>query len=184
MKPYDAITEFIFLEDIPEKADIILVAGGRHPGLAEKAAELYLGGFAPYILISGGPNPRMTEWKSEYEKIKDECLKMGIPETAILKEDKALNTFDNARNSWAVIQEKGLSISKAILVCKSHHARRALLTYQTVFPLSIQFQMSPVIDERDVQKDNWFHSQEKIDLVLTEVEKIGKYFAAHVKNWK
>ena len=47
------ITSFIFIEDEPEKADIIFVPGGSWPEPTEKAAKLWIDGYAPYILPSG-----------------------------------------------------------------------------------------------------------------------------------
>ncbi len=32
-------------------------------------------------------------------------------------------------------------------------------------------------------KDNWFLFAEGINRVMKEVEKIGKYFAAHIPRW-
>ena len=49
----DGITSFIFQEDQPEKADIIFVPGGNYPEAAERAAQLYLEGYAPLICPSG-----------------------------------------------------------------------------------------------------------------------------------
>ena len=46
------IEDFIFIEDKPEKADVIFVPGNGYPQMAEKAAELYRNGFAPKILPS------------------------------------------------------------------------------------------------------------------------------------
>ena len=45
--------EFMFISDQPEKADIIFIPGNGYPHMAEKAADLYKKGFAPYILPSG-----------------------------------------------------------------------------------------------------------------------------------
>ena len=45
--------EFIFVENEPEKADIIFVPGNGYPHMAERAAELYRNGYAPYVLPSG-----------------------------------------------------------------------------------------------------------------------------------
>ena len=47
------IEDFMFIEDKPEKADVIFVPGNGYPQMAEKAAELYRNGFAPKILPSG-----------------------------------------------------------------------------------------------------------------------------------
>lgn len=52
-KFYDAVTDFIFVEQEPQKADVIFVPGGNYPEAAAHAAELYHAGFAPYILPSG-----------------------------------------------------------------------------------------------------------------------------------
>ena len=47
------IEDFMFIENKPEKADVIFVPGNGYPQMAEKAAELYRNGFAPKILPSG-----------------------------------------------------------------------------------------------------------------------------------
>ena len=52
-KIINEITDFIFLEDSLEKADIIFVPGGVWPEPMEMAANLYLEGYSPYILPSG-----------------------------------------------------------------------------------------------------------------------------------
>lgn len=38
---YENISDFIFMEDVPKKADIILIPGGSYPSLPEKAAQLW-----------------------------------------------------------------------------------------------------------------------------------------------
>ena len=43
MKFYDALTDFIFTEQKPEKADAIFVPGGLYGEIAQHAAELYHG---------------------------------------------------------------------------------------------------------------------------------------------
>ncbi|UUZ79798.1 YdcF family protein [Paenibacillus sp. P26] len=179
--PFDCITQFIFVETEVEEADVILVPGGNHPPLMEKAAELYHRGLAPVILPSGGTNPYIetTEW----EFLRHIGISLGVPEEAIWKEDQAQNTFQNAQFSWEVLRTAGLYPRKVILSCKAGHARRALLTYQTVFPKETQFFVAPVIDRRGITKDNWFLTAEGIKRIMTEVEKIGRYFGHHIPNW-
>lgn len=172
-----------FLEDTPEKADIILIPGGNRLSLMEKAADLYLQGLAPYILPSGGYNKKIPDWESEWEFLKDIAIKKGVPEEAILKENKALNTFDNAILSWEVIKDKGLDVKKALFVCKAYHARRATMTYWTAFPKEVKFIICPVIDDREIRKNDWFLDKKKTEVVMSEVEKIGKYFGKHIPNW-
>ena len=48
-----SFTDFIFLEDEPKKADVIFVPGNGFPQMAERAAQLWKDGYAPWILPSG-----------------------------------------------------------------------------------------------------------------------------------
>ncbi len=57
------------------------------------------------------------------------------------------------------------------------------MTYQTAFPNNIQFIVIPIVDERDVRKDNWYLNEAKIKIVMSEVEKIGQYFHKYILNW-
>ncbi|QHW35018.1 YdcF family protein [Paenibacillus rhizovicinus] len=179
--PFDCITEFMFFETDMQPSDVILIPGGSHPQLMERAAELYRQGLAPYILPSGGSNPKLqsTEWAF----LREVGLALGIPDSAILKEDQAKNTFENARYSWEVLQRQGIRPRKAILACKSYHARRALLTYQVEFPTDVAFYISPVTDKTQTTKDNWFLDESKIHDVMSELTKVGQYFKHHIPNW-
>lgn len=50
---YQCLADFIFLEDEPQKADVIFVPGGNYPEAAQNAAKLYHEGYAPYVMPSG-----------------------------------------------------------------------------------------------------------------------------------
>ena len=185
----DEIEEYMFHRDAPEKADIIFVPGNRYPQMAMEAARLYREGYAPYILPSGHfakgrdgfagtlfyperfPGPYETEWAF----LRDVLLKEGIPEEAILKEDRATYTWQNALLSKQVLQKKGLVIRKAILCCKAVHARRSLLYYQTAFPDTILL-LCPVSPD-GVTKENWRDSEENIQEVMAELSRIVTQFS-------
>lgn len=47
MKTINDITNFILLDNNPEKADIIFIPGGSYAELAEKSAELWNNKYAP-----------------------------------------------------------------------------------------------------------------------------------------
>lgn len=177
---YSSITDFIFMEDQIEKADVILIPGGSHKQLIEHAAKLYHEGFAPYILPSGGSNDKLTNYSSEWEFLYKNALELGVPKEAILKEDKSSHTFENAEFSLSVLKENDIKVNKAILVCKNFHARSAYFTYATVFPSDIKIIVSPVIDGKDIRKDNWFLDKAKTHRVMSEVVKIGSYFEKHI----
>ena len=53
MKFLEELTDLVFVEDLPQKSDIIFIPGGRYGALALQAARLYKEGMAPLILPSG-----------------------------------------------------------------------------------------------------------------------------------
>jgi uncharacterized SAM-binding protein YcdF (DUF218 family) len=179
--PFDCITDFIFVETEISSADVILVPGSNHHQLMEKAAALYNQRLAPYILPSGGYKPHVgtTEW----EFLRNIGIEYGVPEEAILKEDKAQHTMENASFSLDLLIQKGISFNKVIVVCKAGHSRRALLSYQHVFPKEVEFLVSTVVDRHGITKDNWFLSEMGISRIMLEVQKIGKYFGDFIPNW-
>lgn len=117
-----AVTDFVFVSDAPEKADVILIPGSRHPANAIRAAELYCAGYAPYVLPSGRhgaavdkfigvmPEDRAAypdDYSTEWAFLRDVLIKHGVPDSAILREDEATFTWDNARKSAAVLKAQG-----------------------------------------------------------------------------
>ncbi len=179
--PFNCITDFIFIETEVASADVILVPGANHPQLMEKAATLYKQGLAPYILPSGGYKPHVgaTEW----EYLRSIGIENGVPEEAIIREDEAQHTLENAQFSLKVLNKVGIHPNKVIIVCKAGHSRRALLCYQAEFPKETEFLVSPVVDRYGITKENWFLSEVGISRIMTEVQKIGKYFGDFIPGW-
>lgn len=171
-----AITDFIFLAHPLKKADILFVPGG--PGLepAFKAAALYHEGMAPLILPSGlkskVDDTTRGAYASEFEAIRHTLMSLGVPEKSILKEDRATYTYQNALFSREVLDARGLSIARAILVTKPVHARRAYMYYQSCFP-DADLLACPCA--HPITKENWFASREGIEAVFAEISRIGAY---------
>lgn len=89
---------------------------------AGHAADLYRGGFAAYIIASGGPtHPETTEAAALARLLQRD----GVPADRIVLEDRALNTIQNMYYSAAIMAERGWR--SAILVTEPFHIRRATL---------------------------------------------------------
>lgn len=184
----DQITEFVFAEHKLEQADIIFIPGSGHPQLAEEAARLYHQGWAPWILPSGrysittgkfsGVLDKQECYQGSYETewdfLSQVLQEKGVPGTAILKEDRATYTYENAIYSRQVTDGMGLEIKKAILCSKPYHARRCLLYYQLLYP-DTRFMVYPIKDSK-IQRDNWFLTEEGTRLVFGELERMGHNF--------
>lgn len=180
------ITEYVFAEDAPLKSDIIFVPGSMHIKHVLRAAELYHAGYAPYILPSGRfsvalghikeAGKEITErygagFRTEWEFMKTVLLSEGVPEGAILREDEAGYTWQNALFSKRVTDRLGMKIETAILCCRACHARRALTYYQAAYP-DTRFLVCPAQGEK-VDRENWYLTPEGRDKVLSELVKTG-----------
>ncbi len=77
-----------------EKSDVILALGSNDLRVAEYAADLYLQGWAPLLMVSGnaGALTRERFSKPEAEMFAEIALKKGVPENAILIEAESSNT--------------------------------------------------------------------------------------------
>jgi uncharacterized SAM-binding protein YcdF (DUF218 family) len=189
------ITSFIFVEDKPEKADIIFVPGGSWPEPVERAAKLWVEGYAPFILPSGKYSMSkgyfsgsMTKadkynknYETEWEFMKDVLLSCGVDESSIIKEDNAVWTKQNAFNSREVTDSYNLEIKKAIICCKSFHAKRCLMFYSFAYP-ETQFIVCPV-DIEGITKDNWFETEIGIDKVMGELSRVGGQLKNSIPTW-
>ena len=181
--------DFIFAEKSPGKADVIFVPGNGYPDMAEAAAGLYRKGLAPCIIPSGRYSITLGkfggvlhnrekysgDYETEWEFLRDVLIKNGVPEDAILREDRATYTYQNALFSKEAAEEKGLHIKKAILCVKNYHAGRALMYYQTVFP-ETEIMICPVSVD-GITKENWRRSQEGIHEVCQEMQRIITQFS-------
>lgn len=189
------ISNFIFVANEPKTVDIIFLPGGSHPELPEYASKLYKEGYAKWLLPSGGVSVKREKWpgvrskadiynkdyQSDCEFFTDVLLKNGVPLEAIICEDKSGHTRDNAFFSRRVIDEKGIKIETAMIVCKAFHARRCLMLYQLAFP-NVDFIVCP-IHCFNITKDNWFQSEQGIDRVFGELARCGSQFVSDMKSY-
>jgi uncharacterized SAM-binding protein YcdF (DUF218 family) len=194
MRFIDDITRFIFLEDEPREADIIIIPGGSYAEIAEKAANLWKQGYAPYVLPSGkysvkrgyfpGPLSKADiynkQYRTEWDFLKDVLVSNGVDEEAVLREDQSTTTYENAACCRKVTDRLQLDIKTAIICCKSFHARRCLMYFQSFYP-NAEFIVCPS-DTQGIDKQGWFKSNYGIERVLGELARCGNQFVDIVKS--
>ena len=175
----EELTNFIFLEDEPQKADVIFVPGSEEGALAKTAARLYLEGYAPIIVPSG----KYAKWtghsivggfETESDYFAHLMMEEGVPESAIIKEREATYTYQNAINTKELLDERGMEVKRALLCCQAYHARRSKLYYQVLFP-NTEILVCPTVT-KGITRENWFKSRETAELVLGEIERCGSQF--------
>jgi uncharacterized SAM-binding protein YcdF (DUF218 family) len=146
------------------KADCIIVLGSHDTRVAERGAEVFLGGWAPLLVCSGhlGALTRAMWTRSEAEIFADVAVSLGVPRDRILIEARSTNTGENVDFSRQLLAEKSLHPRKAIAVQKPYMERRTLATFQQRWPELEVVVTSPQVDfdayaTGDIRKDDVIH---------------------------
>ena len=101
---------------------------------------------------------------------------VGIERTAVFHNSDS-HSGDSAFNpaKCQVTYHAELEIERAILCCKSYHARRCLMYYQLLYPKT-EFYVVPV-NADGITRENWRKNEEGIDAVTGELSRIVKQFS-------
>ena len=128
--------DYLLVARPPAPSDVIFVFGSQDLAMPDRAAELYRGGHAPAVLVTGGFG-RMTRGvfdQPEALVFRDRLLAAGVPETAIVTETEAGNTLENVRLGLAALRRAGRPARSALLVAKGFVTRRAEATFAVQAP--------------------------------------------------
>ena len=159
-----------------EKSDCILVLGSHDLRVAERGAELYLQKMAPILIFSGGLG-RLTKeiWnESEAEKFATVALKMGVPQKAILIENKSTNTGENILFTQQLLKGKGLDLQSFIVVQKPYMERRSYATFKKHWPNKRLLVTSPQISFEEYP-NNEITLEEVINIMVGDLQRIRIY---------
>ncbi|KAI0182569.1 DUF218 domain-containing protein [Xylaria flabelliformis] len=143
---------------INQKADAIFCLCSLDTRVAERAAQLFLDGYGDYLIFSGGSG-KLTHGrfdKPEAEAFADISREMGVPATKLIVEPNSTNTGENVRFTYAVLQEKQLSIRSFILVQKPYMERRTYATFKKQWPDETTeiFVTSPLLRWKDYPNED------------------------------
>jgi uncharacterized SAM-binding protein YcdF (DUF218 family) len=119
-----------------ESADAILVLCSYDTSVAERGARLYLEGWSPLLIFSGGLGAITKNlWSEpEAELFASVARDMGVPAERIVVESRSTNTGENVRFTRKLLAERGLDPESFILVQKPYMERRAYATFKRYWP--------------------------------------------------
>lgn len=148
---------FLIVNNMPQKADVIIVLGGSSGDRVTYGATLYKSGYADKVLLAGN--------QIGMEK---QALSQGIPESAILLEDQSQTTFENAKYSLKIVQDQGYK--SAIVVTSPYHTRRASIIFAQFFK-GIHLTICPVPYNPAMAQRWWKYSNSR-EFVISEYLKL------------
>ena len=166
----------VFLEapgQQPASADLIVVLGGDNGNRVIQAAELWRQGFAPRLLMTGLSNspeearPYYLNWRAQF------LLDRDVPREAILYDDYSGNSWEEAVNTFALLQARGWK--RVIVVSDPPHMRRLRWVWGKVFDGS-GIDVSLVSSRpRWWDARQWWHNNLAMKFVVSEYLKLAYY---------
>lgn len=159
-----------------EKADCIFVLGSHDTRVAEYAADLFLKGYAPYIIFSGGLGNLTNDifQKPEADIFADIAIKRGVPPEKILIENRSSNTGENVEFTKKLLDEKGLRFNTFILVQKPYMERRTFATFKKVWPEKNFIVTSPPIPFENYPNEE-ISKDKVINIMVGDLQRIKIY---------
>ncbi|MFA6158340.1 MAG: YdcF family protein [Candidatus Paceibacterota bacterium] len=163
------------LSQAPEKADCIVVFGGRDIRTAQRGAELFLGGFAPLMVMTGGYGHKTKGWsKSEAETFADIAVSMGVPAEKILVEKESANTGDNIIFTKKLLRDRGIEAKKIIAIQKPYTERRLSATLKKQWP-EVESIAASIELSFDQYPTGGISKSDCINSMVSDVQKIFVY---------
>jgi uncharacterized SAM-binding protein YcdF (DUF218 family) len=153
---------YLIKNEVPQKSDIIVVLGGDITGQrVAYGAKLYKLGYADKVLLSG---------VGRY--MRNQALSHGIPDKAILLENKSMTTFKNAQYSFKIMKNQGYK--SAIVVTSQYHTRRAGIIF-THFFKNIHLTICPVTYDPKMTQ-SWWNDRNSREFIISEYMKLVLYY--------
>jgi len=166
--------KFIILvdNDYLKKSEIIVLLQGDGINRVEKAAKLFLAGFAPKVMVSGGVN-NVKSGAFQNKIIINSLISYGLRRQDILIEERSRNTREQAENVLELARV--FNWKKMILVASHYHQYRAYLTFlKRMKELNILIEIinAPVKNLKWFEENKW---GKRFDILAEEFDKIERY---------
>ncbi len=152
---------------------IVALSGGDTTARTAEAIKLYKNDWADTLIFSGAAHDKTGP--SNAEIMRRQAMSQGVPSRAILVEETALDTEENAARTQPLIVSN--NFHRIIVVTSAYHQRRASLEFQKNLSSGVEVMSHPVVYDKQWSK-NWFLTPSGWWLALGELVKIIGFYAS------
>jgi uncharacterized SAM-binding protein YcdF (DUF218 family) len=176
------VWDYMHMHHKLKKADAIFVLGSHDIRVGEYAAQLWLDGWAPYLVCAGSGTVHSDSpaWKdfvgsTEADVFADIARKAGVPDEVILIENKSQNTGQNYEFTNELLKEKGVELQTVIAVQKPYMERRTYATGKVwwsdvdIIVTSPQLSLEEYPNDAVNVNEHWLHS------MVGDLQRIKEY---------
>lgn len=154
--------------------DAIFALGSNDTRVAERAAEIYKQGYAPWVIFAGGNGKASIFSRPEAEVFADLAIIKGVPEEKVIKESQSANTGENILFVKRLLKEKGLDFNSFILVQKPYMERRTYATFRKQWPEADCIVTSPNLSFETYSTSEHYKNR-WIDVMVGDLHRIKEY---------
>jgi uncharacterized SAM-binding protein YcdF (DUF218 family) len=161
-------------------SDAILVLCSHDKVVAERGAELFLEGWAPLLIFSGGLGSitRRLWQEPEADQFARIAVARGVPEDRILVENRSTNTGENVLLTRRLLEQRGIDPGRFILVQKPYMERRSYATFRRLWPekeirvTSPQIEFEPYLNRYSNES---LSPEDVVDIMVGDLQRIMVY---------
>jgi uncharacterized SAM-binding protein YcdF (DUF218 family) len=156
-------------QDSLTKADaIVAISGGDTDARTAEAVRLYQNGWASHLIFSGAAlDPNSPSNASAMARAAE---KAGVPATAIILDEAAANTRQNATGVGTIVNRNGYQ--SLILVTSPYHQRRASLLFHRAVGRDVQINNHSSYDQ-EWRRSHWWATPTSRALTFAELQKVA-----------
>jgi uncharacterized SAM-binding protein YcdF (DUF218 family) len=163
------------------RAEAIVALCSHDTVVAERAAQLWLEGWAPLLVFAGGLGVITRNFWSEPEadQFARIAVALGVPEDRILTENRSTNTGENVLFTRRMLEGRGLGhLRRFVVVQKPYMERRSFATFRKVWPEADVIVTSPpaALDEYlERCSHESFTADDVIGIMVGDLQRIRVY---------
>ena len=161
-------------------SDVILVLCSHDKAVAERGAQLFLEGWAPLLIFSGGLGSITSRlWREpEADQFAAIAIEMGVPQERILIENRSTNTGENVLFTKQLLAGKQLDPRTFILVQKPYMERRSYATFKKLWPEKEALVTSPRVSFDEYLRrysNEALSSDDVVSIMVGDLQRIRLY---------
>ncbi len=162
------------------KSDAILVLCSHDRRVAERGAHVFLDGWAPLLIFSGGLGSITKHlWQEpEANQFAEIAVGMGVPRERILIENRSTNTGENVAFTRQLLRDQNLDPQSFILVQKPYMERRSYATFRKVWPEKRVIVTSPRVSLDDYlasYSNETLSADDVVSIMVGDLQRVRMY---------
>lgn len=176
----ETIWRYHLLNHQLEKADAILVLCSHDKRVAERGAHLFLEGWGPLLIFSGGLGSITSGlWtEPEADQFAKVALGLGVPQEKILIENQSTNSGENILFTRRLLAANKINPEKIILVQKPYMERRSYATFRKLWPEKQVLATSPQVSFAEYLTDytnSELSDDDVVSIMVGDLQRIKLY---------